>query len=64
MSANPVDPTAAFLADARMIAFRAGDHGTHRLYERLKGLLQARLPGLDWREHERLTRELARIAGV
>ncbi|MBP6564019.1 MAG: hypothetical protein KA200_00240 [Burkholderiales bacterium] len=58
------DPLAAFMAEARAIAFHAADHGTRALYERLKALLQVRVPDLDWRGFEAATLKLARIAGV
>lgn len=65
MSALPsLDPLGRFMDTARAIAFNAADHGTHRLYERLKGSYQVQLPEHDHETYERVTRELARLAGV
>ena len=64
MSARPIDPLDAFIREARVIAFHAADHGSWRLYERLKATYQARFPEHDHVQHERTVRELARIAGV
>lgn len=58
------DPLAAFMAEARAIAFHAADHGTWALYERLKSMYQNQFPHHDPRTHEDVTRQLARIAGV
>ncbi len=64
MSAIAPDPVAVFRANARQIAFCAADHGTYRLYERLKRMYDAQFPAADWQERERAMRELARMAGV
>jgi hypothetical protein len=64
VSAQLEHPLDAFMRDARTISFAAADHGTWRLYERLKGMLEARCPALDSREYEWATQKLARMAGV
>ena len=64
MSAQPMAPQEAFLRFARGIAFHSPDHGTHRLYERIKGLARVELPDTTPDEYQRLMREIARIAGV
>lgn len=64
MSARPIDPHDAFLRLARSLAFNSPDHGSHRLYERLKGLARAEFQDLTPDEYQRLMRELAQIAGV
>ena len=58
------DPLALFLADARRIAFFAGDHGTYGLYERLKGMYQARFPAPSSDEYRAAMRQIAEVAGV
>lgn len=65
MNAPPkIDAIEVFIRDARAIAFRSADHGSYALYERLKGLAAARLPGIDSAQYERVVRELARVSGV
>lgn len=65
MAAQPLPtPFDAFMREAREIAFFSADHGTHRLYERLKSRYQARFPEHPPELYERTMRELARLAGV
>jgi hypothetical protein len=64
VSAQLIDQRKAFLALAREIAFQSPDHGSHRLYARLKAMYEA--AGIVERddEYEATARELARMAGV
>lgn len=63
-TSTAVDPLAEFMREARTIAFRAADHGSHRLYERLKGMYLARFQDHPPALYERTCRELAKMAGV
>jgi len=64
MSAQLEHPVDAFMRDARAIAFVAADHGTHSLYERLKGMFVASFPDASSSEYEWAMQRLARMAGV
>jgi len=64
MSAQPIDPRSAFLRLAREIAFQSPDHGSDRLYVRLKGMYYASGIIESPVDYEVTMRELAQIAGV
>lgn len=64
MSAAADDRYTRFWFAASAVSFRAADHGSWSLYERLKGWYVRDFPDADHVEYEEAMRRLAKMAGV